>query len=64
MSRPAYLVDGQTEQKVIRKICPSQPVKLIGCNGDAVCLSEIAKRISTHINLFNNNYYPIICIID
>lgn len=64
MSRPAYLVDGQTEQKVIKKICPKQPVKLIGCNGDTVCLKEIAKRISTHINLFNNNFYPIICLID
>jgi len=64
MSRPAYLVDGQTEQNIIRKLCPKQPVKLIGCNGETVCLKEIAKRISTHINLFNNNYYPIICLID
>jgi Domain of unknown function (DUF4276) len=64
MSRPAYLVDGQTEQKVIQKLCPKQPVKLIGCNGENVCLKEIAKRISTHINLFNNNFYPIVCVID
>jgi hypothetical protein len=64
MSKPAYLVDGQTEQKIIRKLCPSQPVKLIGCNGDTVSLNEIAKRISTHINLLNNVYYPIICLID
>lgn len=64
MSKPAFFVDGQTEQRSINKICPGHPIRLIGCNGKKVALSAIAKRLKTQIKLLNNRYYPIIILID
>ena len=64
MSRPAFFVDGQTEQRALHQLCPGNPIRLIGCNGKTVSLSAIAKRLATHIKLLNNRNYPIVVIID
>lgn len=64
MSSPAFFVDGQTEQRALHKLCPGNPIRLIGCNGKTVSMNAIAKRLVTHIKLLNNRYYPIIILID
>lgn len=64
MTKPAFFVDGQTEQKIIQTICPNIPVQRINCNGDCVELSAIARRVASLVTVLNNKYYPIIIIID
>lgn len=64
MSRPAFFVDGQTEQRVLQRICPGKPIRVIGCNGHTVALEAIAKRLKTHITLLNNRHYPVVVLID
>ena len=64
MSRPAFFVDGQTEQRALHQLCPGNPIRLIECNGKNVSMSAIAKRLATHIKLLNNRNYPIVVIID
>lgn len=64
MSRPAFFVDGQTEQRALNQLCPGNPIRLIGCNGKTVSMSAIAKRLTTHIKLLNNRNYPIVVLID
>jgi len=64
MSKPAFFVDGQTEQRALHKLCPGQPIRIIGCNGKTVTMEAIAKRLATHIKLLNNRNYPIVVLID
>jgi hypothetical protein len=64
MSKPAFFVDGQTEQRALHQLCPGQPIRIIGCNGITVTMEAIAKRLATHIKLLNNRNYPIVVLID
>lgn len=64
MCKPAFLVDGHTEQKIVQRLVPDSPVQLINCNGDDVQLDAIVKRLLTLIKLLNNRFYPIIIIMD
>lgn len=62
--RPAFLVDGLTEQRFIQKICPGAPVKLINLNGNTVSSLAIAKRVASLVRMWKGRYYPIIIIVD
>ena len=64
MTKPAFFVDGQTEQKALFQLCPGNPIRLIGCNGKSVSMEAIAKRLATQIKLLSNRNYPIIVLID
>jgi hypothetical protein len=64
MINPAFLVDGFTEKLLIEKICSGKKINRIGCNGNAVTMSAMAKRIASLIRLMNNRYYPIVILID
>ncbi|MGA3052108.1 MAG: hypothetical protein ABSE00_09340 [Chitinispirillaceae bacterium] len=64
MPKPAFLVDGHSERKVLQRICPDIPIKIINCNGDNVAIDAIAKRIDSEIRLLNNRNHPIVVIID
>jgi hypothetical protein len=64
MPNPAFLVEGQMEQKIVQKICPGQPVRLIGINGDHVQLEAICNRLETQIRLLGNRNYPIFIVFD
>lgn len=63
MSNPAFIVDGQMEKKILQKICPNRPIKLLNCNGKNVSYEAAAKYAATHIRLLKN-YYPIIIVFD
>ena len=63
MSNPAFIVDGQTEKKIIQALCPNQPVKILGCNGKDVSYAAAAKKAASLIRLLNKNY-PIIILFD
>lgn len=52
------------EQKIVSKICPGQPVRRIGCNGDAVEIARMCDFICTQIRLMSNRYYPIFIVFD
>ena len=62
--RPAFLVDGVTEQKFIQLVCKGRPVKIINCNGSSVSASAIAKRAASLIRLWGGKFFPIILIVD
>jgi len=64
MNKSAFIVEGHLEQYFIQATCPGRPVRRLECNGHNVSVAAIAKRIMTHCHLFNNNYYPIIVMID
>jgi len=64
MSKPAFFVDGQTEQRALNKLCPGHPIRIIGCNGKTVSMSAIAKRLASLIKVLNNRNYPIVILID
>ncbi len=64
MSKPAFIVDGQQEQKILQKICPGSPVRRLNCNGEAVELIAAAKRAASLIRLIGDGFYPIIIVFD
>lgn len=64
MSRPAFIVDGEQEQKILQKLCPGSPIKRLNCNGENVELSAAAERAASLIRLIGQAYYPIIVIFD
>jgi len=63
MSKPAFLVEGQMEQKIIQAICPGIVVRRINCNGIDVSMRAIAKTLDANMRLLKN-YYPIFIVFD
>jgi hypothetical protein len=64
MSKPAFIVDGHTEQCFISQVCPGRPIQRTNLNGKNVTVTAIAKKIASMIRLFGNRHYPIIVLID
>lgn len=64
MSKPAFIVDGQQEQKIIQRLCLGAAVRVLNCNGEDVELHAAAKRIASLIRLMGNRYYPYVIIFD
>lgn len=64
MSKPAFIVDGFTEMRIVQSLCPNRPVQRLDLNGKDVKISAIAKKIASQIKIFSNRYYPIIVLID
>jgi hypothetical protein len=64
MPNPAFIVEGRMEQLIAAKICPGQPIKKIGCNGDEAPIAVMAKFVSAQIKILNNKYYPIVIVFD
>lgn len=64
LPNPAFIVEGHMEQKLIRSLCPGQPVNRIGCNGDAVKIDRMCEFVSTQIRALGNRNYPIIILFD
>lgn len=64
IKKPAYLVEGNMEQKFIQSVCPNAAVQRINCNGDSVCLESIAKRVGSLGRLLHKRYSPLIVIFD
>lgn len=62
--KPAFLVDGVTEQKFVQLVCKDRPVKIINCNGDTVSAEAIAKRAASLIRLWGGRCFPIIVLVD
>ena len=63
MPRPAFIVEGRMEQKIIQATCPDTPVVLINCNGDNVEVSTMARFIDTQARILKR-YDPKIVICD
>lgn len=64
MTKPAFLVEGDLEQKFIQNTCPGAPVQKIGCNGDAVAIASIAKRVGTLGRLLHKRASVIVVVFD
>lgn len=62
--KPAFLVDGVTEQKFVQTVCKDRPVKIINCNGDTVSAEAIAKRAASLIRLWGGRCFPIVILVD
>ena len=64
MINPAYLVEGDLEQKFIQNVCPGYPVRKINCNGDDVSLEAIGKRVGTLGRLLHKRHSPLVVVFD
>lgn len=64
MSRPAFIVDGYQEKKIVQQLCPNAPIRLLNRNGRDVELHAAAKRVVSLIRLLGNRYYPFVIIFD
>lgn len=64
MNKPAYLVEGDLEQKFIQSICPGCPVRKINCNGESVNLKAITSRVGSLARLLHKQHSPIIVVFD
>lgn len=64
MNKPAFIVDGHQEQKIVQKLCPGSAVRMLNCNGQDVELQAAAKRIASLIRLMGNRYFPFIIVFD
>jgi Domain of unknown function (DUF4276) len=64
MNKPAYLVEGDLEQKFVQNTCPGSPVKKINCNGERTSLEAIAKRVETLGRLLHKRHSPLIVVFD
>ena len=61
--RPAIIVDGQMEQRIVQQICPGLPVRLLNCNGKCVEVEAIVKRVASHQRLLKC-CFPVVVVID
>ncbi|MFL0671845.1 MAG: hypothetical protein ACJLS3_10630 [Erythrobacter sp.] len=52
------------EQAIIRRLCPGQPVRTIGCNGDTVAIERLCDFVETQIRSLGNRNFPIFVIFD
>lgn len=57
------LVEGRMEQRIVQRLCPDVPVRLIGTNGRDVTPNALAKRAATLIRLMKHQR-PILVIFD
>lgn len=64
MSKPAFIVDGHQEQRIVQQLCPGAPVKRLDCNGKDVEIAAAVKRIASLIRLMGGKYYPVIIVYD
>jgi len=64
MTKPAFIVEGDLEQKFIQLVCSGCPVRKINCNGDSVKIELIAKRVGTLGRLLHKRHSPIIVVFD
>ena len=64
MKNPAFIVEGDQEQKIVQKLCPGRKVVKLGVNGKTVTYAKIASVIRDKIKLFGNRHYPIIVLFD
>ena len=64
MTKPAFLVEGDLEQKFIQNVCPGCPVRKINCNGDDVSLEAIGKRVGTLGRLLHKRCSPLVVVFD
>jgi hypothetical protein len=63
-SDPAYIVEGDLEQKFIQNVCPGCSVRRLNCNGRDVSLEAIARRVGTLGRLLHKRHSPIIVVFD
>jgi hypothetical protein len=64
MTKPAFLVEGDLEQKFIQNTCPRSCVQKINCNGDDVSIASIAKRVGTLGRLLHKRCSCLVVIFD
>ena len=64
MFNPAFIVEGQMEQRIIGKLCPGQPIRRLGCNGDGVAIARVCDFIETQVRTLGNRNHPIIVLFD
>jgi hypothetical protein len=60
----AFIVDGQTEKKIVQRLCPDMPIRMTNLNGRDVSIPAIAKRVSSLVKLLKDRYYPVLVLVD
>ena len=60
MPKPAFIVEGFMEKRIIQKLCPGTKVVRLNINGRDVAIEAIAKRIESHFRIFSNRYGAVL----
>jgi hypothetical protein len=60
----AFIVDGQTEKKILQHVCPDAPIRMTNLNGKDVSVVAIAKPVSSLLKLLKDRYYPVLILVD
>lgn len=64
MTKPAFIVEGFQEQKIVYELCPGCRTLRLNTNGRLVKLEKIAKMIQDNLISFGNRYHPIVVVFD
>ena len=64
MTKPAFIVEGYQEQKIIQSICNDCRVVRIDCNGKTVSWDYLALQIHEKCTYLGNRHHPIFVIFD
>lgn len=60
----AFLVEGHMEKRIVERLSPGVPVRLIGANGDHVAIKVLAKFIAAQLDPLLDRYHPIHVVFD
>lgn len=64
MTKPAFIVEGFQEQKIVYELCPGCRALRLNTNGKLVKLEKIAEMIQDNLLSFGNRYHPIVVVFD
>lgn len=64
MTRVGFIVEGEHEQDIVRRVCPGAKVVRLGANGESTSMEAIAKKIDALNVAFGNRYFPIVVLFD
>ena len=64
MTKPAFIVEGFQEQKIVYELCPGCRTLRLNTNGKLVKLEKIAEMIQDNLISFGNRYHPIVVVFN
>jgi hypothetical protein len=64
VTKPAFIVEGAMERRIIEQLCGGVPVRLIGANGTEVPIEAMAKFAYAQVRMLLNRFFPIVIIFD
>lgn len=64
MTKPAFIVEGQTEKLFLSSVCAGSPIRTLELNGKDVALDAIIGKIESLSVLLKGRFSPIVVVFD